>query len=194
MADGASEWVSRLRRYVVECRASTPVPDRNTLTNVHEWQCRIIGSSIRAGVREYSPRYFREQAVVNRRWSYNNPVIVFTSNVPGLIAVKEIIGTDHEQVVFLLEREYDASPCGEEDTEHGFYRHFWSTVDTEAELDPEYVAKLRTEYPIPDGCSYWRHSEGTYSGSLSSRCVTQLWYWDGETPTIIEGSRQVLVS
>ncbi len=194
MAEGAGEWASRLRGYAAACRASAPLPGRDALTPAQEWQYRIIGSSIRAGMREYSPRYFREQAVVHRRWGYNNPLIVFTSNAPGLIAAKEAIGTGQEWVVLLLDSEYDASPCGEEDVGEGFYRHFWSTVDTEAELDPKYLAGVRVEYPIPDGCSYWRHSEGDYSGPRSSRCATQLWCWDGGTPTMIEGSGQRLRS
>lgn len=194
MAEGAGEWASRLRGYAAACRAATPLPGRDALTPAQEWQYRIVSDSIRAGMREYSPRYFRERAVVYRRWGYNNPVIVFTSSIAGLIAAIEIIGTGHEQVVFLLDGEFDASPCGEEDIGEGFYRHFWSTVDAEAEFDPEYLARVRAEHPIPDGCSYWRHSEGDYSGPRSSRCSTQLWCWDGGTPTMIEGSGQRVVS
>ena len=194
MAEGAGEWASRLRGYVAACRASTPLPGRDAFTCAQEWQYRIVSGSIRAGIREYSPRYFREQAVVHRRWGYNNPVIVFTSNAPGLIAATEIIGTGHEQVILLLDSEFDPSPCGEEETGEDFYRHFWSTIDTEAELDPKFVAEWRAEHPIPNGCCYWRHSEGVYSGPRSSRCATQLWRWDGGTPTVIEGSGQRLVS
>ena len=194
MAEGFGEWASRLRRYVAACRASRPIPDRSTLTNAQEWQYHIISSSVRAGMRKYTPRYFREEAVMNRRFGFNNPVFVFTSSVPGLIAAKDAIGTGHEQVVLLLENEYDASPCGEEGTEDDFYRHFWSTVDTEAELDPEYVAGLRAEHPIPDGCSYWRHCEGSYSGPMASHWVAQLWCWDGGTATMIEGAWQSIIS
>ena len=194
MAEGAGEWAARLRRYAAACRASTPLLSRDALVGAQEWQYRIISDSIPAGMREYSPRYFREQAVVNRRWGYNNPVVVFTSNAAGLVAATEIIDTGHEQIVFLLGSECDVSPCGEEDVGEGFYRHFWSTVDTEAEIDPEYLAQVRAEHPIPDGCIYWRHSEGSWSGPLASRCVTQFWCWDGKTPTVIEGAGVRMVS
>ena len=188
MAEGAGEWAARLLRYAAACRASTPLPNRDALVGALHWQYRIVVNSVLAGMREYSPRYFREQAVVNRRWGYNNPVIVFTSNVAGLVAATDLIGTGHEQLVFLLDSEHDASPCGEEDVGEGFYRHFWSTVDTEAEINSEYLARVRAEHPIPEGCSYWRHSEGSGSGPLASRCETQFWCWDGGTPTMIEGA------
>ncbi len=33
------------------------------------------------------------------------PAILFTSNVPGLVAAQELVGSGHNRVVFLLEDE-----------------------------------------------------------------------------------------
>jgi hypothetical protein len=51
---------------------------------------------------------------------------------------------------------------------------------------PEFEARARSHYPIPAGCSYWQHSEGTVWAQRAGRDVDHLWVWDGRKAELLE--------
>jgi hypothetical protein len=113
-----------------------------------------------------------------------DPLIVFTSDIPGLVTAQEIVGADHERVVFLLEDEYRVAPLLAADTAYKQHVHVWSFF--RPELEPGFAAEAQAKYPIPDGCSYWQHSEGTMWAANAGRGGDHLWRWDGHEPGILE--------
>lgn len=185
MAESVGEWTARLREHTAECRAAAPLPDREALTDAQEWQCRIVGGTLLAWLRQHGPLLLQERAVMHKMLGIDrDPVVVFTSTVPGLVAAREIVGPDHERVVYLLEDEYAALPPSLADPEYKRHAQFWSFF--RPEVEPGFAAEARAKHPIPATCSYWQHSEGTMWAVNAGRGADHLWRWDGHKPELLE--------
>lgn len=193
MADDVGEWTSRLLAYATECRSAAPLPDRAALTDAQEWHCRIVGSTLLTWLRQHGPRFLQERAVMHKMLGIDrDPAIVFTSDVPGLVAAQEIVGTDHERVVYLLEDEFTAAPPRAADPEYKRHVHVWSYF--RPEVEPGFAAAARAKHPIPADCSYWQHAEGTMWAVRAGRGVDHLWRWDGHKPELLEEAMSHWVS
>lgn len=185
MADGVGEWAARLRQYAAGCREAAPLPGRDALTVAQEWHCRIVGSTLLSWLRQHGPRFHQERAVMSKLLGIDrDPAIVFTSDVPGLVAAQEIVGPDHERVIYLLEDEFSAAPSGVADPEYKRHIHFWSLF--RPAVKPAFAAEAQAKHPIPAGCSYWQHSEGTVWAVNAGRFADHLWRWDGHEPELLE--------
>ncbi len=185
MAIDVSKWTAKLRDYAEKCRAAAPLPDLDSLTEGQEWHCRIVGSTLLAWLREHGPRFLQERAVMCKLLDIDrDPAIVFTSDVPGLVAAREIVGPDHDRVVYLRVDEFDAVPARMADPEYKGHVHFWSFF--RPEIEPGFEAEARAKYPIPAGCSYWQHTEGTLWAARAGRAADHLWRWDGHKPELLE--------
>jgi hypothetical protein len=193
MADFVSDWVAQLREYVAGCRAKAPLPDRDALTEAQEWHCRIIGGTLLTWLRQVGPRFLPERAVMcNLLGIDRDPAIVFTSDLPGLVAAREIVGPDHERVIYLLGDEFAAAPPRAADLEYKRHVHVWSFFCPEVE--PAFEAEARAKHPIPDGCGYWQHCEGTMWAVNAGRGGDHLWRWDGHKPELLEQAMSQWVS
>jgi len=182
---GVAEWADDLRRFATACRSMRPLPERGTFTPAQEWQCRIVGGALLTWLREHGPRLLQERAVMATLLRVDpDPVIVFTSDVPGLVAANEILGSDHERVVMLLDEEFAEAEARAAD--HGFVRHVhvWSRFLPELERD--FAAVARTKHPLPATSSYWQHAEGTTWAPNAGRGGNHLWRWDGRQPELLE--------
>lgn len=152
-AKSVFEWCAQLRSHAVACRASVPLPRREDLSSAEEWQCRIVGSSLLNWLRKIGPRFLQERAVLSKILEIDRePFIVFTSEIPGLVAANEILGTDHERVGFVLEVEFDSFLQQVEDPNYRWHVHVWSVF--RKNIAPASGAEARAKYPIPDGWSY----------------------------------------
>jgi hypothetical protein len=161
------------------------LPSRDELSPAEEWQCRIVGSSLLNWLRKIGPRFLQERAVLAKLLEIDRePFIVFTSDIPGLVAAQQILGTDHERVGFLLQDELDSFLRQVEDPDYRWRVHVWSVF--RKVVAPAFEAEARAKYPIPDGCSYWQHSEGTMWAVNAGRGVDHLWRWNGQNPELLE--------
>lgn len=193
MAGAVAEWTQQLREYVAKCRTVNPLPGRDQLSDAQEWQCRILGGSILSWLRQYGPRFLQERAVMCKLLGIDrDPAIVFTSNVPGLVAAREIIGPHHERVLYLLEDEFAGSSPKGADPQYKWHVHFWSFF--REQLDPEFAAEARVKHPIPAGCSYWQHTEGTMWAANAGLGGDHLWQWNGQEPELLEEAMRRWVS
>ncbi|MBW6454624.1 MAG: hypothetical protein K0A98_01950 [Trueperaceae bacterium] len=180
-----AEWTEDLRRFAAACRATRPLPERATLTLAQEWQCRIVGGALLAWMRENGPSFLQERTAMARLLEVDpDPATVFTSDVPGLVAAQEILGSDHERVVFLLEEEFaDAAPRAT-DPRYDRHVHVWSRFLPE--LEPDFAAQARSRHAIPASSAYWQHGEGTMWAPNAGRGGDHLWRWDGRPPDLLE--------
>jgi hypothetical protein len=144
-------------------------------------------------LRQVGPRFLQERAVMCKLLDIDHdPAIVFTSDLPGLVAAREIVEPDHERVVYLLEDEFAAAPARAADQEYKQHVHFWSFF--RPEIEPGFAAEARAKHPIPEGCSYWQHSEGTMWAVNAGRGGDHLWRWDGHKPDLLEEAMSQWVS
>jgi len=96
------KWFNALKRFIRECREKRPILLRNDLSNEAEIQCRIIGGSLIAWLREHGPRLIQERAVEAELQNFEkDPYIVFTSESPGLVAAREILSKGPANIAFL---------------------------------------------------------------------------------------------
>ena len=181
----AAEWADELRRLAAACRAARPLPDRDALTPAQEWQCRIVGGALLAWLQEHGPRFLQERAVMATLLDVDpDPVIVFTSDLPGLVAAQEILGSEHELVTCLLEEEFADAEVRAADPGYVRHVHVWSRFLPEPESD--FVALARSRHPITAGDHYWQHVEGTMWAPNAGRGGDHLWRWDGHEAELLE--------
>lgn len=120
------------------------------------------------------------------------PGIVFTSDVAGLLAAVEIIGDDAPGTVCLLDEEFRRILRDHPDERLCHHVHFWSIFDER--LEAEALGQATSDHPISKGFVYWLHREGTMWGPLAGRGVDHLWSWDGTEPELIEEAFATWVS
>ena len=112
-----------------------------------------------------------------------DPVIVFTSDLPGLVAAQEILGSEHELVTCLLEEEFADAEVRAADPGYVRHVHVWSRFLLE--LEPDFAAVARSRHPIRSGDRHWQHTEGTMWAPNAGRGVDHLWRWDGSEPELL---------
>lgn len=185
MTDGVHDWMTRLREYAAACRTVYPLPSRGALSKSQEWQCRIVGGALLNWLREDGPRFLQERAFMGDYMGLEpEPAIVFTSDISGLVAAQQIVGPEHERIVYLLEEEFSVSAPHLDDPTYNYHLHCWSVF--RAEVSADLAASAFAKYPLPTGCVYWTHSEGTRWGVNAARGCDHLWRWDGTEPKLLE--------
>ena len=185
MESGLEQWVAELRAYIADCRSKNPLPDPDSLTVAQEWQRRIEGGALLTWLKKIGPSFLQERQVLAGMMGVAaEPVIVFTSDVPGLVAAREILGEEHERVLYLMHEEFESSPLQSADRRYQWHAHVWSYFATE--IDEILTEAAIAKHPIPPECSYWMHHEGTMWGIRAGRGVDHLWKWDGTEPELLE--------
>lgn len=179
------EWASHFRQYEADRRKAIPLARREKLTLIEESRCQIIGGSFLQWLQELGPRFLEERAIMSKLLNVDtHPFVVFTSDMPGLVAANELVGADSEQVGFLLKEEFDNFQLQISDPTYRWHIHVWSYFHTRIEDAME--AEARMKYPLPNGCEYWVHSEGTMWAENAGRGGEHLWKWDGREATLLE--------
>ena len=185
------KWYGGLKRFVSECRAKRPVVDREDLSAFEEIQCRIIGGSLIAWLREHGPRLIQERAVEAELQNFEkDPYIVFTSESPGLVAAREILRKGPANIVSLFPNEFSDWLNDHPDPDYRWHIHTWSFF---APVDVE-TAKKAEKYHCSEGESLWLHKEGTMCGQLFGRGGDHLWKWNGREPELLEEGMNQWVS
>jgi hypothetical protein len=92
MASSVAELTSQLHAFAKECGMHS-LPSRDDLSEAGEQQCRIIGSTLLAWLRQHSQHFLKQRIFFEKLKRWNpKPVIVFSSTLPGLLAAREIVG------------------------------------------------------------------------------------------------------
>jgi hypothetical protein len=144
-----------------------------------------VGGTLLTWLRELGPRLLQEREVLHTTMGVSpDPWIVFTSNLPGLVAAREILGTNSKRIVYLSEDEFRQWLAHSPDAAFRWHVHFWSLFLDDPR--PGFLAEATRRHPISPPCVYWQHAEGTMWGKLAGRGVDHLWKWDGKEPSLLE--------
>jgi hypothetical protein len=183
MKTQGQKWFAGLKRFVGECRSNRPIVARETLPAIEEMQCRIIGGSLMTWLQDYGPRLIQERAMHAKLEGWEkDPFVVFTSEQPGLVAAREIIGEGPPIIAFLYPTEFTEWLTAHPDPEYHWHVHTWSFFAT---VDDESAKKTRG-YPVGPGESLWLHKEGARCGQLFGRGGDHLWKWTGRSLELLE--------
>ena len=111
-----------------------------------------------------------------------DPIIVFTSERPGLVAAREILRKGPANIAFLYPDEFTAWLNNHPGPDYLWHIHTWFFF---APVDVE-TAKKAEKYLCSEGESFWLHKEGTMCGQLFGRGGDHLWKWNGREPKLLE--------
>jgi len=185
MEEKGQQWFQQLTGHIQELRTNRPLPERNQLNDVEEWQCRIVGSAWMLWFEEVGPNFLQERNLLHKiRQIEPDPYIVLVSNTPGLVAAEEIVGSGDKRVAFLYEEEYQEFLSKNTDSDFRWHIYVWSFFQDK--LDPEMLLEPMERHPISDDDVYWQHNEGTWWAHLACRGVEHLWKWNGVEPELLE--------
>jgi len=110
------------------------------------------------------------------------PLLVFTTDISGLVAAQEIAGDDPSELVYLLDEEYDEWMAQHDDGfEH--HIHLWARF---IDPDHDFLDRAKRDFPCPVGWRYWTHSTGTLWGRLAGGGADHLWVWDGRESKLVK--------
>lgn len=175
----APEWSEGLRDHVEGARARTPIPQRDSLSLEDEHRCRINGGWLLAWLRDSAP------GIITQRRFFEpdeaQPLFVFTTDFPGLVAARAIVGDHPSELVYLLDEEFEEWMARHDDGfEH--HIHLWAKLP---QPDPDFLDRAQTDFGPADG-QYWKHSTGTLWGLLAGGGADHLWVWDGRQSKLVK--------
>ena len=116
-------------------RLEHPIPERSTLSAEQEWQCQVIGGELLSWLRSPLENILGQRHFFNKLMPFDpDPVIVFTTNTPGLVAAQIILG-ETDKILFLHHASWQRFAAGyKEDLYDRFLVHHWSLFE-QAEKD-----------------------------------------------------------
>jgi len=100
------DWGEALRDYVQTQRQRNPIPDRDTLSPEEEWHCRVIGGEFLQWDQRGLDQIMQQRYVLKAVGFDPEPLIVITTSMPGLVAMKEIAPEPPPDLVYLLHEEF----------------------------------------------------------------------------------------
>jgi hypothetical protein len=185
MLEAGTIWFDELKKFVAEARLRDPLPDRSTLDRAQEIQCRIVGGSIISCFQRTGPEFLQERAALGHlRGLEPDPYIVFTTNLPGLVAVAEIFPEPTPEIAFLDPQEFSEWSSQNPDPTYAWHVHAYSFF--RASVSVKDLGESADRFPLAPGIEYWQHTEGSWWGELAGRGGEHLWSWDGENASLLE--------
>ena len=180
LRDGSRQWREELTRFVDHIRS--PLPSREQLTPLQDWQRRITG-----GVLIQFFEFLEESADEDlfpklADHPLEERLFLFISDRAGLVAASELMDTESEQAFCLLKEEWRAFlESADTDDDDDFVHHyqFWSVWHTEVPENWEVP-------PLEEGFAYWIHEEGFALADGAGRGAQHLWRWDGEKMELVD--------
>ena len=159
------------------------MPDRDSLSDEEEWQCRIIGGEFISWYQSRLTHILKERMVLRVMNFDPEPLIVFTTDPPGLVAAQSIMPEPSEDFISLLHTEF-----GEWERQHAvdeftFHVHHWSYFRG---LDQELLSQASEAYPSVRIDEFRIHSSGDLWGKSCGIFGDHLWQWNGEKMELLE--------
>ncbi len=160
MDEAGKTWVNGLKQFEANCRKRSPLPSRDDLSPLEAQQCRILGGSWLAWLKHHAPGMLEERAVLHKAMHVDpEPVVVFLSIAPGLIAAHKIFGDRApDGIVCLKEDQFKRWPRKSPDRSMSWHAYCMQTFRkvTDHELGEHYRAQS-----IPEDCEAWLHIDET---------------------------------
>ena len=178
------QWEDAVRNYEQDCRALKPVPPRSSLTAEEEWHCRILGGRMYTSLAPMIESDLAQRDALWVRKFARQPLVVFTTTMPGLVAARELF-KPFAKLLFLLPHEWEAWTHVESraDSEYEFHVHHWSEMHMMKDDKAEYAQQ---QFPEADLKTLRLHEEGSLFGPLAGTGAAHLWQWNGRELELLE--------
>lgn len=179
------EWQDGFRRHAAQCRITSPIPPRERLSTEEEWHCRIIGGSLIRFLENSFADILKSRKFFAHEFEVPDPrLLVFTSTMPGLVALSEMFDRPVEEIVPVLNEEW-ADWC-DRHPDCKFQYHVLFSSYISAELGRDQRQRIRKEYPHLRMAECRIHHIVEMWGPLAGSSYEHLWRWDGQTLHLIK--------
>lgn len=170
-------WTENLKSYVLQQRQSHPIPDRATLSDEEEMQCRILGGEFMSWCRQPMNAILQQRHVLRVMEFDAEPVIVLTTSLPGLVAAAEIFGDENDDLVYLLDEEFQSWDGYNSDANSQWHIHHWSHFGLP---NAEQLQQASQAFPQISAANFRVHATGDLWGPQCGFEALHLWKWTGD--------------
>jgi hypothetical protein len=177
------EWSTALKAFAQAQRQQNPIPNRDTLSDEEEWQCRIIGGEFISWYQQHLRDIVGQRQTLMIKKFDPEPLIVFTASIPGLVAAQEIMSQPSESLVSLLYTEFDEWEKEHQVEEFIFHIQHWSYF---RKIDQELLLRTQKVYPEVSPEEYRIHITGDLWAEQCGVQSEHLWRWNGEEMELLE--------
>ncbi len=177
------EWSTALKSFAQNQRQHNPIPNRDTLSDEEEWQCRIIGGEFISWYQQHLRGILGQRETLIIKNFDPEPLIVFTTSMQGLVAAQEIMSQPSKSLVYLLHTEFDEWEKEHQVEEFIFHIHHWSYF---RKIDQELLLRIQEVYSevSPEECRI--HASGDLWAEQCGVQGEHLWRWNGEEMELLE--------
>lgn len=177
------EWLAALKAFVQKRSENNPISPRSTLSEEEEWHCRIIGGEWINWYQRHLRTILQERMVLRVQQFDPEPLIVFTTTMPGLVAAQQIMQEPPENLVYLLHSEFVAWEQHNPVDSFTFHIHHWSYFQP---ISQQLLAQASARYPDLDPQAFRIHASGDLWGERCGVGGEHLWRWNGERMELLE--------
>ncbi len=177
------EWFAALKSFKqARCQYNT-IPHRSSLSDEKEWHCRIIGGEFIGWYQHHLRGILAERLALRVRQFDPSPLIVFTTTIPGLIAAQEIMQEPPENLVYLLQSDFEKWEKQNLVDEFTFHIHHWSYFRP---LNQDELTQASKMYSEVNPEELRIHASGDLWGELCGVGCEHLWRWNGQKMELLE--------
>lgn len=178
------EWSSALKSFVHEQRQHNPIPDRDSLSEEEEWHCQFLGGAFINWYNQRLDNILAERDVLSQLNEFDpEPLVLFTTTMPGLVAAQEIMPDPPETFFPLLHAEFEKWQERHTVDSFTFHIHHWSHFDAP---DKKLLSRVTETYPAVSVDEIRIHFSGDRWGDLCGVFGEHLWRWNGQEFELLE--------
>lgn len=178
-------WQAALLQHFENAYCLDPLPPREQLSPAQECQCRILGGALIEWLQRHGPCLLREREFLKSPMKLESePIIVILSDLPGLVAAREILDPKPKFTLFFSRPIFEAFLVDHPDETFRWHVAF-ANLFLES-LTDEDLSRAVQRYPLQPSEQYWLHRESSTLGINFGRGGDHLWKWDGSDTTLLE--------
>ncbi len=182
MNSNAITWRQQLHDYTTQhAPLERPMPDGHMLHSLHNWQRRISGGSMLEFLEWAASPEAHERYPVLDTSPVSDRIFVFVSDIPGLVAFKELVDKQSQSAIGLLKHQWKsflADTSLEHDDELQHHYEMWSIWHRE--VDPQWDLEDKPYDQL------WVHEEGFAIAHEAGRGSKNLWNWNGQRMQLVK--------
>lgn len=176
------EWTAALHSFVEEQRKSHLLLNQKDLSTEEDWQRRIIGSEFINWYNNRLEDILNERAALRMQFD-PAPLIVFTTNTPGVVAAQDILQEAPENIIFLLHNKFSEWEKQHPFDTFRFHIHHWSYFQN---INQQSLERAKTLHPDINPNDFRIHTTGVLWGENCGMQCDHLWHWSGEKMIMLE--------
>lgn len=181
MNEKTTLWQETLHNHIAAQPTTPLLPDGHMLPPLHNWQRRITGGTLLQFLEWVASDDARARYPVLESFPVSERVLVCVSDVPGLVAFRELVDNQSSQAIGLLKAQWRAfldDATQEHDDTFQHHYEMWSVWHRD--IDPHWDMEGKRHDQL------WVHEEGFAIADQAGRGSQNLWNWNGQEMQLIK--------